>query len=77
MSDDTIMMTEALEKASEQVRLFLKEQGSGSVSELRQLLKTNRRVIIPLLELLDKQGVTMRQKDKRVLSVIRNEAKES
>jgi len=34
---------------------------------LRQHLNTNRRVIIPILEKLDKDGVTLRQADSRVL----------
>lgn len=67
LSDDTVVSAEALRQATEQIRRYLKQQGGASASELRQVLKTNRRVIIPLLELLDKQGVTVRQGDRRVL----------
>jgi selenocysteine-specific elongation factor len=37
------------------------------VSALRQALGTNRRVMVPLLERLDRDGVTLRRGDQRVL----------
>jgi selenocysteine-specific elongation factor len=36
-----------------------------TLSEARQALNTTRRVAVPLLELLDKTGVTRRQADDR------------
>jgi selenocysteine-specific elongation factor len=47
---------------------FLRKNRSAGVSELRQLLGTSRRVIIPFLERLDRDGVTRRIGDKRVLA---------
>ena len=47
---------------------FLRENNSGTASELRELLGTSRRVIIPFLERLDRDGVTRRVADKRVLA---------
>jgi selenocysteine-specific elongation factor len=67
ISDDTVMAADALRNATDRIRRYLKNQGGASASELRQILKTSRRVIIPLLERLDKEGVTMRQGDQRVL----------
>ena len=37
------------------------------MSELRELLKTNRRIAVPLLEKMDKDGVTLRAGDVRKL----------
>ena len=67
ISDDTIMAADALRNATDRICRYLKNKGGASASELRQILKTSRRVIIPLLERLDKEGVTMRQGDQRVL----------
>jgi len=47
--------------------MFLREHGSATASELRQALGTSRRIVIPLLERLDKDGVTSRAGDKRFL----------
>jgi selenocysteine-specific elongation factor len=61
------MLTEHFVKAREAIRKFIHERGTASASDLRQLLNTNRRVIIPLLERLDKDAVTQRRGDVRVL----------
>jgi hypothetical protein len=37
------------------------------VSELRQVLGSSRRVVVPLLEYLDRTFVTIRRGDKRIL----------
>jgi len=42
-------------------------QGSATVSDMRQALGTNRRVVVPLAEYLDRTGVTVRKGDLRVL----------
>ena len=39
----------------------------ATVSDLRQALGTSRRVVVPLLEYLDRTFVTLRQGDKRTL----------
>jgi selenocysteine-specific elongation factor len=67
LSEDTVILTESFARAAEQIRSFIRERGKATASELRQHLNTNRRVIIPLLEKLDKDGVTLRQGDVRVL----------
>jgi len=40
------------------------------VSELRQALESSRRIMVPLLERLDRDGVTRRVEDKRMLGRI-------
>jgi selenocysteine-specific elongation factor len=67
LSEDTVMLSENFARASEQIKKFIRGRGKATASELRQHLNTNRRVIIPLLEKLDKDGVTLRQGDVRIL----------
>jgi selenocysteine-specific elongation factor len=64
---DTAMLADQYGKASQLIKAHLQKTGGATASELRQVLNTNRRVIIPLLERLDREGVTQRQGDKRVL----------
>jgi selenocysteine-specific elongation factor len=64
---DTVMASESYAKATQLIKAHLQRTGGATASDLRQLLKTSRRVIIPLLERLDREGVTFRQGDKRVL----------
>jgi selenocysteine-specific elongation factor len=64
---DVVLAAEALARAGESIRRFLREHGPATVSELRQLLDSSRRVVVPLLERLDRDGITLRQEDKRVL----------
>jgi selenocysteine-specific elongation factor len=64
---DTTMLADHYVKATQLIKAHLQKTGGATASELRQILNTNRRVIIPLLERLDREGVTLRQGDKRVL----------
>jgi selenocysteine-specific elongation factor len=64
---ETAMLAANYSKAADAIKAHLQKAGGATASELRQLLNTNRRVIIPLLERLDREGVTVRQGDKRVL----------
>ena len=67
LSEDTVMLADNFANATDQIKKFIRARGKATASELRQHLNTNRRVIIPLLEKLDKAGVTLRQGDVRVL----------
>ena len=64
---ELVLLADQFARASESVRSFLQAHRSATVSELRQAVGTNRRVIVPLLEHLDRLGVTLRQGDKRTL----------
>ncbi len=64
---ESVLLAENYLRATEAIKKHLRERGPATASELRQLLNTNRRVIIPLLERLDKDGVTRRDGDRRVL----------
>ncbi len=45
----------------------LQAHGASTTSELRQALGTTRRILVPFLERLDREGVTRRQGDLRML----------
>ncbi len=68
LSAEVVVATEQFVKMREAIVTFLRKNKSGGPSELRELLGTSRRVIIPFLERLDREGVTRRIGDKRVLS---------
>jgi selenocysteine-specific elongation factor len=45
----------------------LRQHGRATVSELKTALGSNRRIMVPLVEWLDRRGVTRRVGDYRVL----------
>ncbi len=67
IGNDLVLLTSHYHKAIEIIAGHLRQHGPSQVSELRQALNTSRRVMVPLLEKLDQQRVTLRQGDKRVL----------
>ena len=64
---DLVLASSAFEAAEGRVRQHLRERGAATASELRELLGTTRRVLIPLLERLDRLGITRRDGDLRRL----------
>ena len=68
LSAEVVLATEQFLKMRDAIVAFLRENNSGTPSELRELLGTSRRVIIPFLERLDRDGVTRRIADKRILA---------
>jgi selenocysteine-specific elongation factor len=64
---DVVLLAESYARATETIRKLLHARGSATASELRQALGTSRRIVIPLLERLDKEGVTRRDGDRRTL----------
>jgi selenocysteine-specific elongation factor len=69
---DVLLLRESFEQMKSQVAEFISNNGPATVSELRQALGSSRRVMVPLLERLDRDGVTRRVGDKRMLCRIRN-----
>jgi len=51
----------------DKVKDFIEKNGQATASELRQHLNTSRKVIMPLLERLDRDKVTRREGDFRTL----------
>ena len=64
---DVLLLLESFERMKSQVAEFISKNGPSTVSQLRQALGTSRRVMVPLLERLDRDGVTTRAGDKRRL----------
>lgn len=62
-----VLLAESYEQAVALIKAHLAEQGAASVSELRQRIGSSRRVVVPLLEKLDREGVTLREGDLRKL----------
>jgi selenocysteine-specific elongation factor len=67
LGDDVVVLTENFDRMTQVVREFLGVRGRGTASELRQAIGGSRRVVIPLLERLDRDGVTRREGDFRTL----------
>lgn len=67
VGDEIVLSTESYARATETVKQHLRQHGSATVSELRQAIGASRRIVVPLLERLDKEGLTRREGDKRVL----------
>ena len=67
IGEELVLHAEHYHQAVAAIRTHIQTHGGASVSELRQVLKTSRRVMVPLLEKLDREGITSRQGDKRVL----------
>ncbi|MEM7699087.1 MAG: selenocysteine-specific translation elongation factor [Verrucomicrobiota bacterium] len=63
----TIISSAGYEAIVEQIRTHLKTSGTATASDLRQETGTSRRVLMPLLERLDAEGVTVREGDLRRL----------
>ncbi|MGB2401967.1 MAG: selenocysteine-specific translation elongation factor [Akkermansiaceae bacterium] len=62
-----VISTNALNKAIESVMKFISIHGQATASDLRQHLQSTRKIVMPLLEHMDKLGVTQRNENFRVL----------
>ena len=63
----TVMCRQAYEESREVVVAYLKQNERASVGQIREILGTSRRVLMPFLEHLDNDGVTVRNGDFRQL----------
>ena len=57
----------AIEEARGRITRYLEAHGEATVSELKNVLETTRKYAVPILEHLDRLGVTRRAGDKRML----------
>lgn len=64
---DVVLLRKSFERMKSQVAEFISKNGPATVSELRQALGSSRRIMVPLLERLDRDGITRRVADKRSL----------
>lgn len=64
---EVVMAAENLKRGTELIRQYIRAKGPATVSQLRQELGCSRRVVVPLLERLDRDGITLRTGDARTL----------
>jgi len=67
IASDVVLLRESFEHMKSRVTEFVSKNGPATVSQLRQALGSSRRVMVPLLERLDREGFTRRLGDKRCL----------
>ena len=67
VGSELVMAAEGYRQLTERVRDHLSKKGPATVSELRSSLQSTRRIMVPLLEKLDSQGITLRRGDQRAL----------
>jgi selenocysteine-specific elongation factor len=67
---DAVLLRENFEHMKARITEFISKNGPTTVSELRQAVGSSRRIMVPLLERLDRDGVTRRVGDKRILGRI-------
>jgi selenocysteine-specific elongation factor len=67
LSDDLVMTAEGFAQMQTMIEHHLRGGKSATVSELRQATGSTRRILVPLLERLDRLGLTIRQGDRRTL----------
>jgi len=70
VGDEVLLSKDAFQKMRDNVMDFIHRHGPATVGELRQSLGSSRRVMIPFLEKLDREGVTRRVGDKRTLATL-------
>jgi len=68
ISPDVVLLRENFERMKSAVGDFISKNGPATVSELRQALESSRRIMVPFLERLDREGFTRRMGDKRTLA---------
>lgn len=68
VADDVVLSKDAFARMKAVIADSIIRNGPGTVSQLRKVLGTSRRVIVPLLEFLDRQGFTRRVGDERKLA---------
>jgi selenocysteine-specific elongation factor len=67
LAADVVLLRESFERMKSQVAEFISKNGPATVSQLRHTLGSSRRVVVPLLERLDREGTTRREGDRRRL----------
>lgn len=67
LSAELVLDARVFARAKEGVVQFIRRHGPSSVSQLREALAASRRIVVPLLERLDRDGLTRREMQLRVL----------
>lgn len=67
LDEKVILLNKHYNIAVEKVKSHIRQNGPATAADIRKVLGSTRRVVIPLLEYLDKQGITIRKGDTREL----------
>ncbi len=67
IGSDVVLLREKFERMKHEVADFIARNGPATVSELRKALESSRRIMVPFLEKLDREGFTRRSGDRRCL----------
>ena len=67
LDEKAVILAEALDSLRSRIVQHLRTAGAATASDLRTVTGTTRRILIPLLERLDREGVTRRDGDLRRL----------
>jgi len=67
ISAEVVLASDSLKHMTNLISQYIRNNGAATVTLLRQELGCSRRVIVPLLEQLDRDGVTLRNGDTRTL----------
>lgn len=68
LDDKAILLSSHFEDSVEKVKRFITSNGPSTAADIRKILGTTRRIVIPFLERLDKEGITKREGDLRSLN---------
>ncbi len=68
ISPEFLILKESIESAQKLVSGYIVSHGGITPAEARDLLKTSRKYIIPLLEYMDQIRLTKREGDRRILA---------
>lgn len=67
LNKELVLLQTGYDKLCESTKKFLQKHNTASVSQLRQYTGVSRRIMIPFLQYLDAQGITIREGDLRRL----------
>jgi len=68
LSNGIVVSSDAYARAMNQIRAHISCKGGATVSELKTLLGSSPRIVVPLLERLDRDGITRRDGNIRQLA---------
>jgi selenocysteine-specific elongation factor len=68
LGDGVVFTAERFQQVRERVLAYLNENGTMTAGQLRDLFGTTRRYAVPIIEQLDREGITQRNGDVRVLA---------
>lgn len=69
ISSDIVMDAKSWQRMISLIRRYIGGKGSATIGELRQALLCSRRVLVPCLERMDREGITLRNGDFRILRI--------